>query len=741
MSPAGDVAVHVAEQLGWFCLACRPGEKIPRHNDWPKLATKDPKVIARWFHKGSHANIGVKTGPDSGIWIFDVDPRNGGAESLAKLLAEHGPLPLTLVQDTPSGGLHYVFRWPAEGGIRNRAHIADGLDVRGENGQFLVQPSVLIDKATGEILGEWRWRNWGTQIAHGPEWLLTKVRAHHAQKPAEPGPQPKIPLGWGDRDREEAVARGALDRICDEIRSAPAGAQEQTLNGGAYRIGRWVARGHLPEFYARERLIHAGLSMMSYDAADPWTPSVVSAKVQRGMKDGAAAGPADLKPGERPTLKTIEGGSKRPKGAREPDNSAPAPDLRVAASSSDWMHEHHFRYGPRGLLAPKDPENVRLMIEYWPQMQGRYSHNRWDDALTINRPWPEDPRTDYPRPVVDSDFLALQARLWREGLTPTKELVADALIEVAHRAWAINPLTSYLDALKWDTVDRLDTWLSGYMGVPDSPEARLFGRKFLIGAVARAKRPRCKNDTMLNVRGRQGQRKSTALRALFGELYFSDNLGDIRDKDALMGLAGMWGIEWAEMSGQGKGQGSDAALKAFLSRQEDRYRPPYGRSVIMRPRQCVIIGTTNKKAYLHDASGGRRYWPVECVQLIDIDAITRDRDQLWAEAMMRFDAGETWWLEGSKETEIAEAAQEAVFEVDPWESIILQKIADLRPRGWIPTSEILALWIGVTNERVSSEHARRVREIMERIGVPDKRDRLPSGQQLNGYSFGEEEMK
>lgn len=733
-SKVGEVAIHMAATLGWRCLPVEPGGKIPRLGQWQIEATTDSTQLSRWFHTRSHANLGVATGPKSGIWILDVDPRHGGAESLAKLIAEHGPLPLTLVQDTPSGGLHYVFRWPADGGVRTRAHIDDGLDVRGEGGQFVVQPSTITDKETGEIR-EWKWRNWGQPIADAPEWLLAAVRAHHAQQPAEPGPQPKIPLGWGDRDREEAVARGALDGVCDEIRSAPNSAQEQTLNGGAYRIGRWVARGHLPEFYARERLIHAGLSMTSYDASDPWTPSVVSAKVERAMRDGAAAGPADLKPSGRPPLKTIEGGSKRPKGAREPEGSA-APDLRVAASSSDWMHEHHFSYGPKGLLNPKDPENIRLMIEHWPQMQGRYNHNRWDDALTINRPWPEDPRTDYPRPVVDSDFLALQARLWREGLTPTKEMVADALIEVAHRAWAINPLTSYLDALEWDGIDRLDTWLSSYMGVPDSPEARLFGRKFLIGAVARAKRPRCKNDTMLNVRGRQGQRKSTALRALFGELYFSDNLGNVRDKDALMGLAGMWGIEWAEMSGQSKG--SDADLKAFLSRQEDRYRPPYGRAVVMRPRQCVIIGTTNKKAYLHDASGGRRYWPVECVQLIDIDAITKHRDQLWAEAMLRFDAGETWWLEGSKETEIAETAQEAVFEVDPWESIIVQKIAEHLPNGWVPTAEILSLWIGVTNERVSTEHARRVREIMERLGVPDKRDRLPTGQQLNGYVFGEE---
>jgi putative DNA primase/helicase len=166
---------------------------------------------------------------------------------------------------------------------------------------------------------------------------------------------------------------------------------------------------------------------------------------------------------------------------------------------------------------------------------------------------------------------------------------------------------------------------------------------------------------------------------------------------------GVWIIELSELDSLSH---SDVArIKAFMSRTTDRFRPPYGMRLVESPRQCVFAGTVNHSSYLRDETGGRRFWPVTCGQ-IDVDALARDRDQLWAEAMTRFDAGAVWWLETTELVQMATDQQMERYEGDPWEEGIAPW---LEARSSVSISEVLekclqkpqALWTQTDKNRVA----------------------------------------
>lgn len=129
---------------------------------------------------------------------------------------------------------------------------------------------------------------------------------------------------------------------------------------------------------------------------------------------------------------------------------------------------------------------------------------------------------------------------------------------------------------------------------------------------------------------------------MLGGKYFTDEISDLGSKDAAMQAMGAWIIEIAELDSMSRGE--VGRIKAFMSRTEDRFRPPFGRRVINSARQCVFAGTVNHGSYLRDETGARRFWPVQCTG-ISLEALKHDRDQLWAEAVAAFKAGRAWWLD------------------------------------------------------------------------------------------------
>lgn len=212
---------------------------------------------------------------------------------------------------------------------------------------------------------------------------------------------------------------------------------------------------------------------------------------------------------------------------------------------------------------------------------------------------------------------------------PKSTVIEEAVILIANKN-SYDPVKDYLSLLAWDGQPRLASWLKiNFNAKGDDDYLGQVFTKWVLAMVARAYQPGLKFDWMPIFEGAQGVGKSSFGRLLVGEKYFLDSLPNFTDKDAALGLQGIWSVEMGELANMRRAQLED--VKAFLTRTIDKVRAPYGRRWEESPRRCVFFGTTNRQTYLMDDTGNRRFKPVE-VGGLNFKALKRDRDQLFAEA-------------------------------------------------------------------------------------------------------------
>jgi predicted P-loop ATPase len=229
---------------------------------------------------------------------------------------------------------------------------------------------------------------------------------------------------------------------------------------------------------------------------------------------------------------------------------------------------------------------------------------------------------------------------------------------------------------------------------------------------------------MLILEGEQGTGKSSAVRILAGQ-WFDDtelNLYDL--KDSGMQLRNVWLYEWGELAGLRRNE--IARVKSWVSKRDDRFRAPYAPEVESQPRHCIFVGTCNPAGdYLADTTGNRRFWPAYC-GAIDLKGLARDRDQLWAEANARYQAGAEWHLTGAL-VAAATVAQEARETEDPLQE---RAIAWVRANPGQTVTEILS-GLGFAYEAQTHAQATRLGAALAKHCM---RDRIYRGtQQVRTY--------
>jgi putative DNA primase/helicase len=326
-------------------------------------------------------------------------------------------------------------------------------------------------------------------------------------------------------------------------------------------------------------------------------------------------------------------------------------------------------------------KNVLLILQHDPRLANKIALNSFSNRPVIlgDLPWR---KLEEGESWQDRDDSSLRNYLEQVYGISGQGKINDALLEVEGKN-KFHPIRNYITSLIWDGQKRIDSLLNEYLGAEDNAYIRAVTRKLLVAAVARVFTPGIKFDNVLVLVGPQGIGKSYLIKRL-GKHWHSDSVITVKGKEAFEQLQGAWLIELAELSATRKAEAE--AVKHFISKQEDAYRPAYGRQLAVFPRQCVFFGTTNDFIFLRDKTGNRRFWPVEVgkgerVKSLWNDLTEKEIDQIWAEAYVAWQNNESLILDKELEEE-AFHIQEAHTEESEKYGLILEYLHRKLPEDW-----------------------------------------------------------
>jgi putative DNA primase/helicase len=393
-------------------------------------------------------------------------------------------------------------------------------------------------------------------------------------------------------------------------------------------------------------------------------------------------------------------------------------------------------------------ENVYFAFKEDPLLQGLVRFNEFSHRLdkTRSAPW------DGPTAVAGkwgalddlrlANYLAASHRLIVANPVTIEQAVMMAASDSAY-----NPLKDYCESLVWDGVERRKTWLHTVLGAENSEYHTLVGTYFILSMIARVYEPGCQMDYMMILQGAQGAKKSSVLRILGGE-YFAGGTFRVGDKDSLQVLQGRWIFNFNEIDSLNKSEAT--ANKAFITERVDVFRPPYGKQFVDYPRSCVLTGDTNEDEFLKDGTGDRRSWVVHCAD-IDVEAMAAMRDQLIAEALHFYKAGDQRYPDKAIEDRVFKPKQEEWKFVDVWQDALARYVngtavtenypgctgsindGQCRDRECFSTLELMVVGLKIEGNKIDNAggQQKRVAKLMRALGF--SKYKFSSGGRENGY--------
>lgn len=669
-----NIPRDLAERQQWLLWKFEPKEgqakpgKIPYYvmggrrtggqgddRDRQRLATL--AVVRRAYERGGWSGIGFAFLPDDGLIGIDID---GAIDLETGVMSERCSAIIkacnTFTEYSPSGkGVHLILQ-----GVTDTNKSNDiGLEVFCGR-QFFTFTANRVPETPADVMpaDEGVLRRLHATINEAKEAARNKGRAQTKSPPASsPAAQPDA-LAADDFRRVNDVAIQALQVW------VPSLFPQAIPKGQGFRVTSKSLNRDLQEDLSimPEGIVDFGVADMGdarqgrrtpIDLVMEWLPASKAKDALHWLAQRIGV--------------EISDPVKRQKAPRANDSAPAGGQVHAGGSEGDGGYDdvdvmaHLIKHRGRPLDCR---ENVMYALQLDQVLCGLVRQNDFTHLIERVKPTPwGHPAGEW----NEEDDLMLGEYLLRNyGMSVKATSTLRNGVLMAARSNKYNPVLELIHAEKWDGVPRLEHWLTDVYEIVERPYTRLIGKCFIMGMVERARRPGCKFDYMLIIKGEQGLKKSTAFRQL-AYPFFTDNAIRMGDKDSLMAMQLVWIAESAELESLNKSETTQ--IKQFLSAQEDMFRPPYGSQLIRAKRHAVNVGTTNADEFLKDATGDRRFWPLE-VKVVNEEVLASMRLQLFAEALHRLNEGERYWPSKDEERDLVFPEHEPFKRTDAWEDLI-----------------------------------------------------------------------
>ena len=642
-----------AEGIRVFPLMPRSKDPATAHGF--KDATLDPMQYEDAFERG--CNLAIATG--GAVDVIDCDSVgcavefarrvSGGDISTPEEAADALEAALGPVVWTGRGAHVFVLADEARRCGAKLMHLADGdIDYRGHGGYVVAPPSV---HPSGAI---YRFHSgYFTPKAKAPEWLPVSRREEKAPMPHLPLPLDGPPSAMPPTP--DAYFERVLDANIRTLEAAEEGCRNNTLNTVAFNIGQVVSTD------SQKERASAALYETARAIGLEHHESVQS--IKSGMEGGAAK-PKRPQPEPQVQFNISANYAERTKDRTIEAKMEMTAQKRQRLSLPEIVDQIDTNYGDLLGFNLFSSQVVKLRDQD-NEPESRHGLTRWED--------------------IDASILAMNISS-AVGRDLPAETLAQAVSISAHRH-EMHPVRDYLRQCRarWDGQSRIRAMLRA-LGAAETKAHRLELALWLAGAAARGMSDGpVKLDSMLILEGPQGTGKSTVVKILGGEWSMDTPLDLDQMRESYMQLAGVWIAEWPELSSFVKT--TPEKLKAFLSKEYDDFRAPWGRNVTRQVRHCAFIGTTNDDMYLRDDTGNRRFWPIRCGSTyFNLEWLRKERDQLWGEAVELCDAytrrGTGFAAAPGTEAEVLAAQVQTRQQIDELADMLVQTVRERFEKQW-----------------------------------------------------------